>query len=101
MHSQISHYAVDPDSKTRPHYVIEPLGGKLTRLRNSPTRGTIRIGCYTVLVLSICFLMTSNVYLFVPFRTNILLFGIDPPPYAPVLGRTDSNIFIALIPVAM
>jgi len=99
MHSQISHYAVDPDSKTRPHYVIEPLGGKLTRLRNSPTRGTIRIGCYTVLVLSICFLMTSSVYLFVPFRTNILLFGIDRSPDGTALGRSDTNILVTVLPL--
>ena len=99
MHSHISYYTVDPDSKTRPHYVIEQLGGKLTRRRNSPTRRTLRIGCYTVLVLLICFLMTSSVYLFVPFRTNILLLGIDRSPDGTAVGRSDTNILVTVLPL--
>jgi len=99
MHPHISHYAVNPDSKTRPHYVIEPLGRKRTRSRNSPTRHTFRIGCLSVLVLLICLLMASSVYLFVPFRTNILLLGIDRSPDGSALGRSDTNILVTVLPL--
>lgn len=43
--------------------------------------------------------MIVSVYLFVPFRTNILLLGIDRAPEGTALGRSDTNILISVLPL--
>ena len=99
MQFQILNFTSDPYSKTRPHYVIEPMGGKRSRQSNPSRRRTIRIGCFTILAISICVLMITSVYLFVTFRTNILLLGIDRSPEGTALGRSDTNILITFLPL--
>jgi LCP family protein required for cell wall assembly len=47
----------------------------------------------------VCVLVLSSVYILMPFRTNILILGIDRTPEGTDLGRSDTNILLTVKPL--
>jgi LCP family protein required for cell wall assembly len=59
------------------------------------------IGCSFVLVVTLAVFILGLIYcvfLFAPFRTNVLLLGIDYTPLGTALGRSDTIIVATFIP---
>ncbi len=64
-----------------------------------PRRKRIRPGCWTFLQLGLFLGILVAVYLFAPFRTNILLLGIDRTLEETDLGRSDTMILLTVQPL--
>jgi len=47
----------------------------------------------------VCVLVLSSVYFLMPFRTNLLILGIDRTPEGTDLGRSDTNILLTVKPL--
>jgi LCP family protein required for cell wall assembly len=87
--------AVDPwTEETRPGTVVypdktQPAAWRQPRRRRLP-RSAIWLGLLLGLSLSL--------YLMAPFRTNLLLLGVDRTPAGTVAGRTDTMILTTFLP---
>ena len=86
-------------SETKPNYVIETWDKPQPTQRQRGTRRVFRSGCLVFLGLLVAFLFISLVYLLVPFRTNLLVLGIDRVPEGSNLGRSDTNIMVTVKPL--
>jgi LCP family protein required for cell wall assembly len=81
---------VDPFAKTRP----------IRRLEfKKPPRSRFRAGCIAIPGSAILAILVGLVYLLAPFRTNVLLLGIDRPPEGTDLSRADTIILTTIIPL--
>jgi LCP family protein required for cell wall assembly len=90
---------VDPSAETRPNYVVETWGKAHQSPRHRSYRKILSSGCLVLVVILACFFVFSSVYLFMPFRTNLLILGIDRSPEDTYLGRSDTNILITVLPL--
>ena len=81
---------VDPFAKTRP---IRRVGSE------KPPRSMFRAGCLTVSGLAIIVGLIALVYLLAPFRTNVLLLGIDRRAGETDISRADTIILTTIIPL--
>lgn len=81
---------VDPFAKTRPIRRVES---------KKPPRSVFRAGCLTVSGLAIIVGLIALVYLLAPFRTNILLLGIDRRAEETDISRADTIILTTIIPL--
>ncbi|UCF27734.1 MAG: LCP family protein [Chloroflexota bacterium] len=90
----------DPYAPTKPNYVIEPWDKPAPSRRQKNIRRGISIGCSVLFAILICLVFVSSVYFLVPFRTNLLVLGIDRTPGGTDLGRSDTNILITIQPLS-
>jgi hypothetical protein len=90
----------DPYAPTKPNYVIEPWDKPAPSRRQKNIRRGISIGCSVLFAILICMVFFSSVYFLVPFRTNLLVLGIDRTPEGSDLGRSDTNILITIQPLS-
>jgi LCP family protein required for cell wall assembly len=81
---------------TRPTYVVDT-SDRPQKRQNA--RRIFRMGCLTILGMLIAVLFVLFIYLLVPFRTNLLLLGIDRVPEGSDLGRSDTNILVTVKPL--
>jgi polyisoprenyl-teichoic acid--peptidoglycan teichoic acid transferase len=95
---------VDPFAVTRAQRVSDQWAERrpepvyLALPRKKPRR-TWQTGCLVLLLLSACLLLFGGIYLLAPFRTNILLLGIDRSPEGTDMSRTDTNILVTVVPL--
>jgi LCP family protein required for cell wall assembly len=85
--------------ETRPNYVIETWDKPHPSSRGRAFRRVLRTGCLVFGVIFTCLLVLASVYLLMPFRTNLLVLGIDRTPEGTALGRSDTNILITIKPL--
>jgi len=85
--------------ETRPNYVIETWDKPHLSSRGREFRRVLRTGCLVFSVIFTCLLVLASVYLLMPFRTNLLVLGIDRTPEGTSLGRSDTNILITIKPL--
>jgi LCP family protein required for cell wall assembly len=85
--------------ETRPNYVIETWDKPHLSSRGRAFRRVLRTGCLVFSVIFTCLLVLASVYLLMPFRTNLLVLGIDRTPEGTSLGRSDTNILITIKPL--
>ena len=85
--------------ETSPNYVIETWDKPHLSSRGRAFRGVLRTGCLVFSVIFTCLLVLASVYLLMPFRTNLLVLGIDRTPEGTSLGRSDTNILITVKPL--
>ncbi|MGB7094882.1 MAG: LCP family protein [Anaerolineales bacterium] len=57
------------------------------------------MGCLVLLAIFACILFVSMIYFLVPFKTNLLVLGIDRVPEGSDLGRSDTNILVTVRPL--
>lgn len=62
-------------------------------------RRTIRAGCLVIFAVIACIFFIGGVSLLVPFRTDMLILGIDRTPDGTNLGRSDTNILVTVKPL--
>lgn len=62
-------------------------------------RRTIRAGCLVIFAVIACIFFIGGVSLLVPFRTDMLILGIDRTPDGTNLGRSDTNILVTVRPL--
>jgi len=62
-------------------------------------RRTIRAGCLVIFAVIACIFFIGGVYVLVPFRTDMLILGIDRTPDGTNLGRSDTNILVTVRPL--
>jgi len=86
--------------QTKPNYVIETWDKKQPSKGSQGIRKVFRYGCFTVLGVILAILMLSLIYLLVPFRTNLLVLGIDRVPDGTSVGRSDTNILVTVKPLS-
>jgi LCP family protein required for cell wall assembly len=84
---------------TRPNYVIETWDKPQPSQRQRGVRKVLRSGCLVLLGILVAILFVSLVYFLVPFRTNLLVIGIDRTPDGSDLGRSDTNILVTVKPL--
>ena len=85
--------------ETRPTYVIETWDNPQPSPRGRAFRRIFRTGCLVFGVIFTCLLVLACVYLLMPFRTNVLILGIDRTPEGTSLGRSDTNILLTIKPL--
>jgi LCP family protein required for cell wall assembly len=90
----------DPYAPTKPNYVIEPWDSPQPSQRRQKFRRTFSIGCSILFAIFACLVFVGSVYFLVPFRTTLLVLGIDRPPEGTDLGRSDTNILITIRPLS-
>lgn len=90
----------DPYAPTKPNYVIEPWARPASSRKRQNLRRTISIGCSVLFGVLICLVFIGGVYFLAPFRTNLLVLGIDRAPEGTDLGRSDTNILITIKPLS-
>jgi LCP family protein required for cell wall assembly len=90
----------DLSGETKPTYVVETWDRPQTSQRQRGVKKVFRIGCLTFLGIVVAILFVSLVYLLVPFRTNLLVLGIDRVPEGSSLGRSDTNILVTVKPLS-
>jgi LCP family protein required for cell wall assembly len=88
---------LDPLDETRPHR------GRQDEARNggpseSAPRARRRGGCLSIVVPGILLGILLSVYFLAPFRTNILLLGLDRAPSGSDASRTDTMVLTTIIP---
>ena len=76
----------DLSAETKPNYVIETWDKPQPTQKQRGARRAFRSGCMVFLGLLVAFLFIGLVYLLVPFRTNLLVLGIDRVPEGSNLG---------------
>ena len=89
----------DLSADTKPGYTLETWDKPHPSQRQ---RGIIRVfktGCLVIVATFACILFVSLIYLLVPFRTNLLVLGIDRVPQGTALGRSDTNILVTVLPL--
>lgn len=84
---------------TRPSYVVEPWDQVQPSQRQRGFRRILRTGCLGLLAVLACIIFVAVIYFLVPFRTNLLVLGIDRVPQGSVLGRSDTNILVTVKPL--
>jgi LCP family protein required for cell wall assembly len=89
----------DISGATRPNYVVETWHKPQPSQRQRGVRSFFRCGCLGLLGILLAMLFISMVYLLVPFRTNLLVLGIDRTPEGSDLGRSDTNILLTVKPL--
>ena len=89
----------DLPTETKPNYVVETWDKPQVTKRQRGARKAFRSGCLVFAGLLVAFLFISLVYLLVPFRTNLLVLGIDRVPEGSNLGRSDTNIMVTVKPL--
>jgi LCP family protein required for cell wall assembly len=89
----------DPSEATRPSYVIEPWDKPQPSQRRRTLGRGCSIGCSTIFAIMVCFVLVGSVYFLVPFRTDLLVLGIDRAPEGTNLGRSDTNILMTIRPL--
>ncbi len=89
----------DLSAETRPSYVIETWDKKHPSSRQRTIRRGIRMGCLGIFAVFACIIFVGGVYLLVPFRTDMLILGIDRTPDGTNLGRSDTNILVTVRPL--
>jgi len=85
--------------ETRPNYVVETWDKSHPSPRRHGVRRVFRMGCLVLLAIFACILFVSMIYFLVPFRTNLLVLGIDRVPEGSDLGRSDTNILVTVRPL--
>ena len=85
--------------ETRPNYVIETWDKPQPSSGGRAFRRIFRTGCLVFGIIFTCFLVLASVYLLMPFRTNLLILGIDRTPDGTSLGRSDTNILLTIKPL--
>jgi LCP family protein required for cell wall assembly len=89
----------DLPAATKPTYVVETWDKPQPSQRQRGARKVLRSGCLVFLVILVAFLFISLIYFLVPFRTNLLVLGIDRVPEGSDLGRSDTNILVTVKPL--
>lgn len=84
-----------PSSETRP-ITTRDLAGETQPSRPEPTRR--RWGCSPKLAIWIAVLLAA--YFFAPFRSNVLLLGIDRAVDGTAIGRSDTIILFGIQPLS-
>jgi LCP family protein required for cell wall assembly len=88
----------DPTSPTQPTRRPAPLGAPATQTQpGGPARR--RRFLSRVLLAGLLLGLALGAYFFAPFRTNILLLGIDRSPEGTALGRSDTLILATVLPL--
>jgi LCP family protein required for cell wall assembly len=59
----------------------------------------LRAGCLSAIFLSLSFILVLLAYLLAPFRTNILVLGIDSRPGEGDVGRSDTMLLTTFLPL--
>lgn len=90
---------VDPSAETKPNYVVETWDKAHRPSGYRSYRKVLSSGCLVMVVILACIFIFSSAYLFMPFRTNLLILGIDRSPEDTYLGRSDTNILITVLPL--
>jgi len=95
---------VDPFAETRAQRVSDQWSERrpapvYLAIPRKPSRKPWQTACLTLLLLFACLVFFGGIYLLAPFRTNILLLGIDRSPEGTDLSRTDTNILITVVPL--
>jgi LCP family protein required for cell wall assembly len=97
--SEHSQNAPDPWSTTQPSVRYNRRPSR----RNTPPvwmrRRRRRTGCVPAIALGLILGLILAVYLLAPFRTNVLLLGIDYTDPGSTLGRSDTIILTTFIPL--
>lgn len=89
----------DPYAPTRPHYVVDLWAHKTSTKRFKRFRRWLSIGCTVLLGLLFTLCLFNAAYFLAPFRTNILILGIDRTPEGTWLGRSDTIILATVKPL--
>lgn len=89
----------DPYAPTRPHYVVDLWVNKPPSKRLIRFRRWFSLGCSALLILLFLLCLVNAAYFLAPFRTNILLLGIDRTPQDTWLGRSDTIILTTVRPL--
>jgi LCP family protein required for cell wall assembly len=89
----------DQSPQTRPDYVIETWDHPQPSPKQRSMRKGINIGCSILGILLLCILVVGSIYLLMPFRTNLLILGIDRTPEGTDIGRSDTNILFTVLPL--
>jgi LCP family protein required for cell wall assembly len=84
---------------TKPDYVVETWDKTPPSPRQRGFRRVINVGCSIVGIVFLCILVVSSIYFLIPFRTNLLILGIDRTPEGTDLGRSDTNILMTVLPL--
>ena len=95
---------MDPFAETRAQRVSDQWSERrpapvYLAIPRKPSRKPWQTACLTLLLLFACLVFFGGIYLLAPFRTNILLLGIDRSPEGTDLSRTDTNILITVVPL--
>ena len=85
--------------KTKPSYVIETWDKPQPTQRQRGVRRLFRMGCLVLFAFLAGILFVGMIYFLVPFRTNLLVLGIDRVPSGSDLGRSDTNILMTVKPL--
>ncbi len=86
---------VDSLSETRPQRVPPPPAEPEIREKRRGLACSCSCGCLGPLLFA---LLLLAVYLLAPGRTNLLLLGVDAREGEGVVGRTDTNILVTMLP---
>lgn len=86
-------------AKTKPNYVIETWDQPQPTQRQRGVRRLFRVGCLVLFAFLAGILFVGLIYFLVPFRTNLLVLGIDRVPNGSDLGRSDTNILMTVRPL--
>jgi LCP family protein required for cell wall assembly len=89
---------VDPMAQTRANRASAQWEGARPDY-TFPSSKPRRIGCTLLLLVLACLVITSGMYLLAPFRTNILLLGIDRAPEGTDVSRSDTIILLTILPL--
>jgi len=89
----------DPSVETRPSYVVETWDQPHPSSRQRTMRRALGTGCMLFVAIFVCVMVLSSVYFLMPFRTNLLILGIDRTPEGTDLGRSDTNILLTVKPL--
>ena len=89
----------DLSADTRPNYVVETWDKPRPSQRQRGVMKVLRSGCLVLLGILVVILFLGLVYFLVPFRTNLLVIGIDRVPEGSNLGRSDTNILVTVKPL--
>lgn len=87
----------DPLDETRPH-LGKPRDLGVTQPSKPAARPRKRGSCASVFLPGVVLGLLLSVYLLAPFRTNILLLGIDRAPSGSNAARTDTMVLTTIIP---
>lgn len=90
----------DSSANTKPNYVVETWDRPQPTQKQRAARKVFRGGCLVFLAMLVFVMFISFIYLLVPFRTNLLVLGIDRVPDGSALGRSDTNILVTVKPLA-
>jgi len=89
----------DPLSETRPHRAPDPLSETRYHHVLAPKkRSPLNLGCGCLSLIGLGLLALLALYLFFPWRTNILLLGLDSRPNDGYVARTDTIILTTFLP---